>query len=243
MKILLSEAIKYRVLTGSSCIEWLNRSLRPANWLARFRTRSTIKWTLSNGGAVKVNIGCGRTRIDETWLHGDIHRGDIYVNAMKRFPFEDDSVDVIFSEQLIEHLPGKKIRKFWSECFRVLKPGGWMRHSTPDLDFIVKLYHGEIHDVDLDMFYQRIRHIRKDTPHPCIYMNEILTLWGHRFIYDESYLRKVWMDSGFVNVKRVRYGLSDKPELAGLEQHSKTGWVQNGFTLIMEAQKPPENRS
>ena len=83
-------------------------------------------------------------------------------------PFDDNTVDFIFSEHMIEHLPEKTIRRFWGECFRVLKPSGWMRHSTPDLTFIVRLYLGEIKDVSLDDFYSRIRHIRKDTPHPCI---------------------------------------------------------------------------
>jgi len=115
-----------------------------------------------------------------------------------------------------------------------------MRHSTPDLEFIVKLYRGETKDVNLDMFYQRIRHIRKHTPHPCIYMNEILTLSGHVFNYDESYLRHVWRDAGFEHIKRLQYGISDIPELAGLEQHSQVSWVQNGFTLVMEAQKPSD---
>lgn len=242
MLSLNKEKIKYRLLVGSSLINWLNRIIRPKNWLIRIRTKSKIKQVLRSGKPIKLNIGCGRTRLDKTWLHADIHRGDIYVNVNKKLPFGDNTADFIFSEHFIEHLPEKKIREFWKECYRILKPGGWMRHSTPDLEFMVKFYQGKIEGVDLDMFYERIRHIRKVTPHPCIYMNEILTLWGHVFNYDESYLSQVWSKVGFVDINRVRYGESDRPELAGLEQHSQAPWVQDSFTLIMEARKPLENR-
>ena len=116
-----------------------------------------------------------------------------------------------------------------------------MRHTTPDLEFIVKLYQGAIDGVDLDRFYSRIRHIRAETPHPCVYMNEVLSLWGHQFNYDEDYLRKIWSEAGFQNIKRAAFGQSGREHLCNLEQHGKTEWFRNGFTLIMEAQKPPKN--
>jgi len=69
-------------------------------------------------------------------------------------------------------------------------------------------------------------------------MNEVLQLWGHVFNYDEDFLRKTWLNCDFVNIERKPYGYSDKAELNCLEQHSQTSWFQNGFTLIMETQKP-----
>ena len=112
-----------------------------------------------------------------------------------------------------------------------------MRHSTPDLRFYLNLYQGKVENVSLDMFYSRIRHIRPTTPHPCVFMNEILHLWGHLFNYDEDYLRKIWEEVGFVNIKRCKYGKSIIPELTNLEQHAVEGWYQQQATLVMEAQK------
>jgi len=234
----LSEAIKYRLLVGHPAINWLNRVLRPSNWLARLRRRKVIAAALASGRPVKLFIGCGRSRRDDTWLHADIHRGDIYINATRRLPFEDNKVDFVFSEHFIEHLPEVKIRKFWKECFRILKPGGRMRHSTPDLDFYVRLFRGETENATLDKFYNRIRHIRKETPHASVFMNEVLTLWGHVFNYNENYLRTVWEEAGFINVTRSVFGKSSVPELSNLEQHGDEEWYRYQATLVMEAQKP-----
>jgi len=238
MRLIIPESIKYRLLVGSPTINWLNRMLRPSNWRARLRIKEVIARALSGGGKVKLFIGCGRCRLDHTWLHADIHRGDLYINALKRLPFEENQVDFIFSEHFIEHLPETKIRRFWKECQRILKPGGWMRHSTPDLDFFIRLYGGKIKNVTLDAFYSRIRHIRKETPHPCIFMNEVLHLWGHRFNYSQDYLQEIWKEAGFINMRRARFCESEISELANLEQHGVEEWYRNQATLVMEAQKP-----
>lgn len=47
------------------------------------------------------------------------------------YPFEDESVDVLFSSHFIEHLDGIERMKFFDECYRILKPGGKMRHVHP----------------------------------------------------------------------------------------------------------------
>ena len=231
------EALKYRLLVESPFINWLNRAIRPRNWWVRLKTKETLQRALSSGKPIKLNIGCGRTRLDDTWLHADIHRGDVYLDIFKPFPLPENSVNYIFSEHFIEHLPEAKMRQFWKECHRVLKPGGWMRHSTPDMEFLVKLYLGQVEGVDMDKFYDRIRHIRKETPHRCVYMNEVIHLWGHLFVYDESYLTKVWQGAGFSEIRRTRFGESIESALSGLEQHSRVEWIQNGFTLILEAKK------
>jgi predicted SAM-dependent methyltransferase len=119
-----------------------------------------------------------------------------------------------------------------------MKPGAWMRHSTPDLDFLVKLYLNEVENVNIDCFYDRIRHIRKEIPHPCIYMNEVMGLWEHVFNYDEPYLKHLWSEHGFEKIKRSKFCERNVPELNGLDSHSVTPWVQDKFTLILEGRKP-----
>jgi ubiquinone/menaquinone biosynthesis C-methylase UbiE len=39
-------------------------------------------------------------------------------------PYDDDSVDVVFSSMFLHELPTAQIRAFFSEAYRVLKPGG-----------------------------------------------------------------------------------------------------------------------
>ena len=92
---------------GSALINWVNRIARPSNWLVRIRTKAIIRQALQSGKPVKINIGCGRTRLDKTWLYGDM-----YVDVYQRLPFDDNTVDFMFSEHFIEHLPENRIRRF-----------------------------------------------------------------------------------------------------------------------------------
>ncbi len=230
------ERLKYRLLTVPA-LNWLNRTVRPSNWLARLRTPFVIRRALASGRPVRLHLGCGRSRSGTGWIHGDIHRGDVFVDVRRRLPFPDGSVDLVFSEHLIEHLKLPVAGRFLKECHRVLKPGGWMRHSTPDLRFYVDLYVGNLAGFDLDAFYSRIRHVRRQTPLPCVYMNEVLTLGGHAFIFDEGFLSQMLREGGFSDVRRVPYGRSEVPALNGMEQHTSSPWMQRG-TLVMEARKP-----
>lgn len=53
------------------------------------------------------------------------------VDLQKRFPFRDESYDVIYSGQVVEHLLNPDF--FISECYRVLKKGGKLILTTPNL--------------------------------------------------------------------------------------------------------------
>ncbi|MDA1000121.1 MAG: methyltransferase domain-containing protein, partial [bacterium] len=87
----------------------------------------------------KLQIGAGHAALDD-WLNTDFSPKDsrfVYLDACRRFPFPDDSFDYIFCEHLIEHLSFPEARYMMGECFRVLKPGGKIRVSTPDLDVVM----------------------------------------------------------------------------------------------------------
>ena len=58
------------------------------------------------------------------------------------FPeYADNSVDAIYCGQMIEHLHRfTEAPKFLRECHRMLKPGGWIRLTTPDLGILLKEY-------------------------------------------------------------------------------------------------------
>lgn len=53
----------------------------------------------------------------------------------------DNSIDGIYSGQVIEHLnPLFEIPQFLKECYRMLKPGTIIRMATPDLDIMIDAY-------------------------------------------------------------------------------------------------------
>jgi len=58
----------------------------------------------------------------------------------KRFPWPEDTADVIYSSHTLEHLSRETGEHFMAECRRVLKPGGILRIVVPDLKKILDGY-------------------------------------------------------------------------------------------------------
>jgi predicted SAM-dependent methyltransferase len=89
---------------------------------------------------VLLHVGCGNRRlngflnIDKSVRFGG-HLTDYYrfPYADKAWPMPDESVDYIYSEDFIEHIPQRNQVAFLAEAYRVLKPGCYHRVNTPCL--------------------------------------------------------------------------------------------------------------
>lgn len=55
-------------------------------------------------------------------------------------PFRDESVEVVYSSHLIEHLDGEADKRLFREIVRILKPGGLLRLCCPDMDYFIDSY-------------------------------------------------------------------------------------------------------
>ena len=96
---------------------------------------------------IAIELGCGQTKqtpefftenmnITPTKVIGvDIEKceGVDVVHDLTKFPypFKDESADAIYTCHFQEHLDGEERIKFFNECYRILKPGGKMRHIHP----------------------------------------------------------------------------------------------------------------
>ena len=56
---------------------------------------------------------------------------DVAWNLASPLPFAPESVDAVFHEHLLEHLPLQVGAALMQECYRVLKPGGILRVGVP----------------------------------------------------------------------------------------------------------------
>jgi SAM-dependent methyltransferase len=63
-----------------------------------------------------------------------------HYDILQALPFPEDTFDSVYALHIIEHLTPEEGRKFMAEVFRVLRPGGIFRVSTPDLESIVRAY-------------------------------------------------------------------------------------------------------
>lgn len=136
-------------------------------------------------------------------------------------PVEDEVFDWVFSEAFIEHIPPAAGIEWLRDMRRLLKPGGYVRLSTPDLRKYVEGYldpggafyeehRSRLCDVTTRMFENRagrpgIELLRHDyyagaTVPPArraFILNQIFRFWGHKWIYDLDELRHAAAEAGF----------------------------------------------
>lgn len=89
-----------------------------------------------------LNVGCGN-KYHNDWVNIDMVSDSPYVkkvNLLKGIPFPDDTFDVVYHSQVLEHIPQGNAAAFIQECRRVLKPGGILRVVVPDLENVVTEY-------------------------------------------------------------------------------------------------------
>ena len=95
-----------------------------------------------------VNLGCGN-HFHTDWINLDknpLSRGVKRADVAGRLPFEDSSVDVVYSSHVVEHLESGDALAMLRESHRILKDRGVIRIVTPDLETIVRTYLVVLHD-------------------------------------------------------------------------------------------------
>ena len=105
----------------------------------------------------------------------------IQMDATKKFPFNNNSFDVIFAADIIEHIFDTRL--FLNECNRCLKPNGILVITTPNLASL----------------QDRIRFLFGKSPRQVNPLHEYLYLHIRPFTYET--LKHAMEDSGFTDFK------------------------------------------
>lgn len=81
---------------------------------------------------IQLNLGCGK-KIEKNFINIDIRdwEQEIVWDLREGIPFPDNSVDVVWSQHLIEHLTNDESKDLLKEIYRVLKVGGVTMHTMP----------------------------------------------------------------------------------------------------------------
>lgn len=68
----------------------------------------------------------------------DMPKVDLVFDITKPFPIQSGVIAEVFSAATLEHLRKPHVDHVLKEFFRILKPGGVLRVSTPDIEAIAK---------------------------------------------------------------------------------------------------------
>jgi predicted SAM-dependent methyltransferase len=221
------------------------RKFRNARFLVgRLQQRRRVDAYLRTHTVRRLQLGTG-ANVYDGWLNTDVadYLGEnevVYLDVRKRFPLPDASIDIVFSEHLIEHVDYLDGLQCLRECHRVLRPGGRIRIATPSLRLLARLYDADL--TDLQRRYLRwstdvfVEHA--DAPLPGFVLNNMFHNFEHRFVYDDETLRHALETAGFVDVTEWPVGESDEPALVGVERHMRRAAEFNDYeTLVLEARK------
>lgn len=157
-----------------------------------------------------LNVGCGpevapefinldyfwHPRLDVCW---DITR--------KPYPFADNSLDGIFTEHCLEHIPYEDGLKNMKEFYRMLRPGSVLRVVVPDAEIYLDLYQKKKAGFPVTLPYG------ESEPTAIYSINRIFREYGHQFIYDFETMKLLLQEAGFQNVKKLSYQEGNDPRL------------------------------
>lgn len=175
------------------------------------------RWLLSSGPHI-LNLGGGGV-LSDRWLTADVTpRADVFMDITKPLPVPDMTVDAVYSEEVIEHIDRQAGRKMLEECFRILKPEGTLRLTTPSLDYFAKRTLSDLAGT------QEI--------------NDIFYRHGHRFIYSKEAMHRTLRDAGFINIRPSIYRDPHSP-YGLLDSHpARFSFAPPEWSQFWEAQRP-----
>ncbi len=191
----------------------------------------------------KIQFGCWPYLLDG-WLNSELYGSKdlLPLDLTKPFPLPDASFDYAFSEHVIEHFSLGQGTHIFNETYRILKPGGWLRMSTPDLAFLIALYSPKKTAVQKRYLKWSSQEFFKElgTHHEAFVINNFVRAWGHQFIYDFESFKILLAKAGFTQIRRAAPGKSKDAQMRHLEHHgqSYTEEFNQLESLVIEARKP-----
>ncbi len=141
------------------------------------------------------------------FIHHDLSYG---------IPFQDNTVDFVYSSHFLEHLPRRDGQKLLLEAYRVLKKGGKIRICVPDLLYAISLYNNGEKEKMLENYF----FIDDQESH----------FARHKYMYDFELLQSSLSQAGFVKVRRFFYREGSVPDLDILDNRPDD-------TLYVEGEK------
>jgi predicted SAM-dependent methyltransferase len=183
---------------SKSFIYWIIRA--PNFW----RWRQLLKCK-----EIKLNLGSGAVHGRDGWVTIDLWGADINHNLKSGIPLPNESVNLIYTSHLFEHIPFSDLVKFIEECKRVLKIGGELLVCVPDASLYIKSYLARENFKDANLMATSAM---VNTGSFIDQVNYIAYMGGeHHYLFDQENLLNTLKCAGF-NFSEIR-GFDSKIDL------------------------------
>ncbi|HEX2164477.1 MAG TPA: hypothetical protein VHM02_11050 [Thermoanaerobaculia bacterium] len=165
---------------------------------------------LADGRPLRLHVGAGRERL-EGWVNLDLldlPGVDVVADVTQGLDFT--GVEAVYAEHFLEHLRADQGIDFLAECHRCMAPGGLLRLSTPNLDWVW------------------LTHYHPDAPaevkeREALLTNRAFHGWGHRFLWNRELLAAALDACGFERLAWCAWGESEHALFQGIERHERYG--------------------
>ena len=153
-----------------------------------------------------------------------------FADATKKLPFDENTVDVIYTSHMLEHLSRKSAEKFIIESKRCLVNGGILRIAVPDLKKQVMQY---VEHSDADLFLEQT-YLSYGELSSFKQKLELLIVGfrHHQWMYDAESLSKLLLNIGFSKVF-----VSDAGETVIKDHEGLNLFEREDESLYIEAMK------
>jgi len=194
----------------------------PSGWLNMDRSPGLLLRKIPFLRAFLRNAGVLRGPQADVMWPPNVRRHDV----RKGLPFPAESVEVIYSSHMVEHLPRDDAVRLVKECRRVLRHGGILRIAVPDLRGCAERYVASDASDAADEFMRAIGTGLETTPRGWSRLIEATSGARHRWMYDAASLQAICQECGFRNVSERRYREGRCPDLASVEHRPDSLFVE-----------------
>jgi len=154
----------------------------------------------------------------------------IFIHDLRKpLPWENESVNIIYSSHTLEHLTKAEGYNLLLECYRVLKPQGIIRIIVPDLQCIVNDYNAHVFPADEFIENLDVLYIDKGSKFKLLLAP--LVQFPHKCMYDTRILLSILLKLGFQAQSRKLFE-SAIPDIRTFEIPERLK-----FAVIIEGQK------
>lgn len=178
----------------------------------------------------RLHVGCGNVLLP-AWLNITFEPREEYglikakegalwlnYNLLKKWPFAHESIQFIAGSHFIEHLDLNGGLFFFQEAYRVMKPGGTIRMSCPDLRAYAENYLKNNKEFFDNPFIREACTFKNAVTPGEIFIAKAYDSGGaHKWFYDFDSLKHVMESAGFRHVRKTTRSTGDVPDLERIE--------------------------